>query len=430
LFCLSSRPGGMAIRHGDQVVFYHPLDSYVESISSAPWDGVARFVSGQVGFALGGSAPTLAFGDETAFSSISVVSSPPEMVALGGGRVVLAYIAEANSAWVRVGQSNGLTVSWGVPSQLAAGWSSSVALAMLESGKIAVSLHRMGEVESDVWVATVSGTDLTLGSPAQVPGQVESLGAMSADTLVACSVDPDGGWAFVGSVSGLTASFGIGSKFADDPLATDFLPLSQTVAVIFCEDVSTNLQTARRGELSGSPQSFQWGPPSVLASGQGQPCFSSARLASASFALCYCDTEGAKARAGSATATVSFGAPTDLLPGPASVSAVSSSQVAIVYRTPSPTGDKGTSLVADIVGQSLLPGAITQFSAVSGSMWHPGVSASGNEAFIAYREGNDGKARVGGVTRLAAEMFGDGTLHPSASGETKLVFAAWLRKPS
>jgi len=419
----------MAIRYGDHVVFYHPLDSYDESTSSAPWDGVARFVSGQVGFALGGSAPTLAFGDETAFSSISVVSSPPKMVALGGGTVVLAYIAEANSAWVRAGQSDGLTVSWGAPSQLSAGWSSSVALAMLESGKIAVSLHRMGEVESDVWIASVSGTDLTLGVPAQVPGQVESLGAMSTDTLVACSVEPTGGWAFAGTVSGLTASFGPGSKFADDPLATDFLPLSQTVAVVFCEDVS-NLQTARRGELSGSPQSFQWGAPSVLATGQGQPCFSSAKLASASFALCYCDTEGAKARAGTATATVSFGPPTDLLPGPASVSAVSSSQVAIVYRTPSPSGDKGTSLVADIVGQSLLPGALTQFSAVSGSMWHPGVAANANEAFIAYREGTDGKARVGGVTRLAAEMFGDGGLHPPAIGETKLVFAAWLRKPS
>ncbi len=75
----------MAIPRDTNAVFYHPLDTRNESVSGASWDGTAKFSPGRVALALTASE-TPAFGAETQFSAVRVLSEPPAMAALGGGR--------------------------------------------------------------------------------------------------------------------------------------------------------------------------------------------------------------------------------------------------------------------------------------------------------------------------------------------------------
>lgn len=420
----------MAIPNDTNAVFYHPLNTRNESVSAAAWDGTAKFSPGRVGLALVG-AETLAFGPETQFSGVRVLSEPPVMAALGGGRVAVAYLAEPNAAWLQIGQASAGTVTWGTGVQLASGFADRVSLAAVSSGVVVVSHHRTIDSSSPVSVFDLAGTDATLRESSSIPGTVDSLGALSADAFAVSFIDGTGGSGAVGTLSGGLA-FGPSAGYVTGAVAGSLvLPMSPGAVLVFYED-SANSIKVRPGAISGSPLRPTWGAPVTVATGQGSPRFSGDALTPSSFVIAYVDSVGARVASGAFGGGVaSVGSPIPgTFPGPVSVAAVGSALAAMMYRVPTSPDDRGASVVATVSGLSMSLGAETQFSVASGSMRFPGLAADSGQVFAAYSEGIVGRGRVGGVSTAAALFAPSGGLNPTAVGAGRAVFMSWTRNPS
>lgn len=425
----------MAIPNDTDVVFYHPLNTRDESVSGATWDGTVKFSPGRVGPALS-SAPTLVLGAESTFSDVRVLPPPPVMAALGAGRVAIAYLAEPNAAWLRIGQASGGLVTWGAGAQIAPNFADRVSLAALSSGVVVVSYHRTIDSSSPVSVFDVSGVDATLRESSSIPGTVESLGALSPDAFAVSFVDGTGGLGTVGTISAGLA-FGPPSSYTSGSVAGSLvLSMSPGAVLVFYED-STSAIKVRPGAISGSPLRPIWGPEVTIAVGQGSPQFSATMIDTSSFVIAYVDVSGARIASGMfGGGVVTVGAPIPgLFPGPVSVAAVSynfSTLVAMMYRVPTSPDDRGASVVVATVSGLLMElGAETQFSVPSGSMRTPGLAANAGQVFATYSEGAIGKSKVGGVSVVAAELFAPpGTINPTVVGAGRIVFMSWTRNPS
>lgn len=423
----------MAIPNDTDAVFYHPLNTQDESISGATWDGTAKFSPGRVSLALV-SAPTLAFGGESQFSGVRVLSEPLVMVALGAGTVAMVYLSGPNAAWLLVGQASGggfPAVTWGVGVQLASAYADRVSLAAISSSVLVVSYHRTIDSSSPVSVFDVSGTDATLRESSSIFGTVESLGALSSDAFVVCFADGAGGSGVVGTIStGL--AFGPAVSYATGSVVgSSVLPMSPGAALVFYED-STSMLKVRAGAISGSPLRPTWGPEVTIAVGQGAPIFSTTAFGPSSFVVAYVDVAGAKVASGTfGSGVVTVGTPIPgLFPGPVSVAAVGPALASMIYRVPTSPDDRGASVVATVSGLSMDLGAETQFSVPSGSMRTPSLAVDASQVFTAYSEGIVGKSRVGGVSTMAELFAPSGALNPTVVGASRVVFLSWTRNPA
>ncbi len=420
----------MAMLQDTKVVFYHPLDTRDESVSGATWDGTAKFLPGRVALALTG-AEALAFGAETQLDVVRVLSDPPVMAALGGGRVAVVYLAEPNAAWLRIGQTSAGIVIWGVGVQLASGFADRVALAATSSGVVIVSHHRTIDSSSSVSVFDLVGTDATLRESSSIPGTVDSLATLSPNAFAVSFIDGVGGFGAVGTLSGGLA-FGPSVGYVTGAVAGSFvLSMSSGAVLQFYED-SVNSIKVRPGAISGAPLRPTWGPAVTVAIGQGSPRFSGAALTTSSFAVAYVDSAGARVASGMfGGGVVTVGPPVlGTFPGPVSVAAIAPALVAMMYRVPTTPDDRGVSVVAIVSGLSIVLGAETQFSVPSGSMKFPGLAADANQVFTAYGEGIVGKSRVGGLSSASGMFAPSGVLNPSAVGAGRVVFLSWIRNPS
>jgi len=151
----------------DEVVFYHPMDNYVEHTQSQAWTGGAGFVAGKIGqanSAVTGDAPSFGTVNESTASASQYSLVPGGgLVMLSSTKAVLVYRHDADSfPTARVATISGADVTLGPTKSLYASGSFQPGAGRISADKfIWGSRYSVG---FGAQICSVSGTDITAGA--------------------------------------------------------------------------------------------------------------------------------------------------------------------------------------------------------------------------------------------------------------------------
>jgi len=279
----------------DEVVFYHPLDSFVEHTQSQSWNAsgsTGGFTTGKLPggspaglSAVAGDAVSWAAADvvddtmadyaNAIYNSVAVIDSTKVLVVYGGDTELYARVCAISGTTVTVGTVKTLTS--GIGTQQREYYAQAV---HLSGGKCVIATYVSGG--GYFMVADVSGMDVTVGAAVQMPDAAPKsskprLDALDTDRFI-CLGDSSAWPAFiyVGQVSGTDITFGPATRnhYRTYSGHAGIHRLSSDKAVVIWDDFygdSPSQYGLIGSVLTISGTSSTIGPMQVLWSGTGYP---------------------------------------------------------------------------------------------------------------------------------------------------------------
>jgi len=430
--------GAAGILRPDEVVFYHPLDDYVEHTQSQAWSGSGGFVAGKIGD--GTSAVTA---DAFAFGGLHQTGAgntfPKVMVALDSTRVFCGGKAASFVATV-----SGTDVTFG-PSGAGCGFDNCPNDAILLSwdgtnGQVAHIARYYGDVE----LMTISGggSAITQTRKYATDPSFSNGGSVaridSTHFVIAFKVAGGNAFAAVCTVSG--SDFTIGTHH-DFPSGSDCHPDAAAALdssrVVFIYRRGTNTARARVGTISGTDVTF--GPEADIATDYriyDWPAFTTghATAVDSSTVVSFWPTTDNRGRArvlsvSGTDITLGSAVYFEGASGSSDISYLKSDhmgggRVCISYRFyPSGGSLTGYAKTGSVSGTTLSFGARSEVASGSG-----GVAAMDAATCAA----GDGSPELGvkvGQLDQAANMFASTPgAYPAAAGDDRVVVALWANK--
>ncbi|MFQ5518109.1 MAG: hypothetical protein ACE5E8_11120, partial [Acidimicrobiia bacterium] len=233
------------------VVFYHPLDNFVESAVGQTWTGTAAFATGKIPLSspLGVSGAT---GSSFSFGSIKTVSAVTNTTdtftvaaSIDSTRALLWYRAAPSTMGLRVATVSGTDITLGAETTVASlDTHGSYSLTKLTAAKfVASAILGFGTVTNAV-VATVSGTAVTVGAKTPVRSAVGgsttwpggSVVALTSSTVLAT-------WSFTNQSSNAIAQAAIGTVSGSDITFGATKDLFTSASVVFSDNVAVALSS-------------------------------------------------------------------------------------------------------------------------------------------------------------------------------------------
>jgi len=238
-------------------------DKIVVSYRNAGNSGFGTSIIGTV------SGSSISFGSPTVFNSAN--TGDISAVALGSDKIVVSYRNAGNSGFGTsiIGTVSGSSISWGSPTVFNSASTDSISAVALGSDKIVVSYRNEGNSNRGTSIiGTVSGSSISFGSPtvfnSATTGYISAV-ALSSDKIVVSysnEGNPTYGTSIVGTISGLSISFGSPTVFNSAGISyTSAVALSSDKIVVSYSGNSGH-GTSIVGTVSGSSISF--GSPTVF----------------------------------------------------------------------------------------------------------------------------------------------------------------------
>ncbi len=445
----------------DEVVFYHPLDNLTEHTQSQIWTGTAGFVPGKlptipVAFSAV-TADAFAFSAEVEFepAGIDIPSGAARAMsvkALNSTTIALAYL-DAGDAKLLLGDVSGSNVSFGSVITIDTN-GQSANIAVLSSSKILVS-YRNAASGGKCVVVTISGLDATLGAAFDysVGGpkhtDIETVALTASKVLITWIPSVSGNNAtvnaIVATVSGTDVTFGspVTDLLCDRDQGYDIDILdSGRVVIVYADAADAFKGKGKVITVSGTDITF--GPASEF-NAVTTIVPSCAALTATTVVAAYQTSLRGRASVGTVSGTdITWAAEVEFRSlnwsagaGESQTVKLDSTHVAISIRADGGSGIEGGRSYAGTVS-----GADITFGAESS--WHPGnvnttlgprnmrmASYDASHIIVVYRDNNDsdhGTARIGALDVAADLEAPTPGAYPAATGNDRVVVAMWANK--
>ncbi|MFH0816834.1 MAG: hypothetical protein V1934_08500 [Methanobacteriota archaeon] len=320
------------------------------------------------------------------------------------GKVVVAYSDGGNFGLgaVVVGTVSGTGISFGTPVTFSSGIVSDVSVAYTTGGKVVIAYSDVTDSgKGTAVVGTVSGTSITTGMPAVFEPALTTKTSVtydSAHTKVVIIYSDFGGFdygnAVVGTVSGTDISFGTPAVFVSASLeycSAAYDASSSNVVVAYSEWATSRFGTCKVGTVSGTSISF--GAPTVFESATTE--YISAVYCPSQGKVVVAYTDGGNALRGTAVVgtvsgtSISFGTPSVFETGTtAQISAAydsSQNKLVVAY---SDTGNLGygTSAVGTVSGTSISFTTPEPFELAAITYTSSAFDSANGKVVIAYQD--------------------------------------------
>ena len=184
----------------------------------------------------------------------------------GAGKVIVGYIDGNNSSYgtVRVGTVSASSISFGTAVVFSSFNTDSIkSVYDSNASKTAIFYNNAVTGAGYASIATVSGTDITVGSQSNIgthPGLSPTFDSVNNKVVIAyADVSTNYGSAKVGTISGTSISFGSGAVYesnAVEEIAAGFDANSGKVVVAYLDRAGADDGTAAVGTVSGTTISF------------------------------------------------------------------------------------------------------------------------------------------------------------------------------
>ena len=445
------------ILDSSNVVFYHNLDTSIETTQDQAWSGDPNFTPAKIG--LGDSA--IAPGDLSALFFDGIVPAGNRMGTAGGTTLKLSStkIVSVNnrlngligSNWFQestigtVVPGSGINFGTSVVSPI--GISSNVRFhgTVLDSNTFVV-VNGATSLAGKASIGQVSGTDITFGPAttwlAAGPSRF-SLTTLNASGFICSMMDSDGslfhGKTIIGQVTGTSVTYGPLSTFQASRIAESTVAVldASTVVVVYRSDTDNTLR-AKVGNISGNSISYT-GSDFLVDSdiGTDTSIFVQAEMINATQFVVVYQKSGGEGRSKIGTlsgSTLSFGSATvfstvsviDFPPNLALVK-LSTNVWAMHYKIFSA---QFKTKLGKVEGDQLVWGT-EQFTLFLSHIMQPIALDSDTYIVQGVKTGGGSQARIVDIVQDPSTLTATvPSAYPNASGLTKLVTALWTTNPT
>ncbi|MFQ5518049.1 MAG: hypothetical protein ACE5E8_10820 [Acidimicrobiia bacterium] len=430
------------ILQAENVIFYHPLDDFVESAVGQTWTGSSGFTVGKIGSsASAATADAFSVGLDNVFATSSLYHT---IVGLSATVAVMAY-ARSGSYYLVVGTVSGTDITWGAEVTLGTvpGGTFNIGMAAMSATTLLVSFRQsdgFGD-KGHVHLVTVSGTTATVGPVTRfsdIPRGHEITKLDSTRAVLAYSKfsGPESGQALVATVSGTDITVGAEHEFEPGPLFVRSIGLAALDSSKFLVGWRVTPGAPGNGNLvvgTVSGTDITYG--SVVDATALEADFDGVQVTkltpTTAFVLYSVPAFDMTARIATISGTdITLGPEKQILNsgiGDLANIALSSTEVAIAARTTTEGANQPMVRKLTVSGLDITVGAFTLYDATINADSFAAAALSSSTIVAAHAVGGEGVSAVGALGLEASISAPTPGAYPSAIGHDRVVVAMWAK---